>query len=88
MLYHSGPKEDEDGIVDGAVLTAARTLPTWSDEDLPFLPSQEIKASKELKLECSQILQTFPTTLEDDRFIYGNEVLALHIRGGSQTIAP
>ncbi|CAM6094608.1 unnamed protein product [Calypogeia fissa] len=69
-VSYTGPEEDERGVIDGAVLAAARALPTWSEEDLPFLPSQEIKAARNLKQECKQLLQTFPTTLDEDRFIY------------------
>ncbi|KAI6704285.1 hypothetical protein NL676_013421 [Syzygium grande] len=54
-------------LVDGAVLAAARALPSWSDRDLPAVPSVERKAAKELQEECQQMLAQFPTTLEQDQ---------------------
>ena len=43
---------DGDTFVDGAVIAAARTIPTWSDGDVPPIPSMERKAVKELQEEC------------------------------------
>ncbi|KAK4399566.1 protein PLASTID TRANSCRIPTIONALLY ACTIVE 14 [Sesamum angolense] len=60
---------DEDGFVDGAVIAAARTLPTWSDGDIPPIPSMERKAVKELQEECQQMLAEFPTTAGQDQQI-------------------
>ncbi|KAK6236096.1 hypothetical protein QUC31_019856 [Theobroma cacao] len=56
-----------DNFVDGAVIAAARTLPTWSDGDVPPIPSIERKAVKELQEECQQMLAQFPTTSEQDQ---------------------
>ncbi|CAM8961631.1 unnamed protein product [Rhodiola kirilowii] len=56
-------------FVDGAVLAAARTIPTWSDKDLPPIPSQEQSAVKELQGQCQQMLAEYPTTSEQDHEI-------------------
>ncbi|XP_061365984.1 protein PLASTID TRANSCRIPTIONALLY ACTIVE 14 isoform X4 [Gastrolobium bilobum] len=56
-----------DTFVDGAVIAAARTLPTWSDGDVPPIPSVERKAVKELKGECQQMLAEFATTSKQDQ---------------------
>ncbi|KAG6642407.1 hypothetical protein CIPAW_09G138900 [Carya illinoinensis] len=56
-----------DSFVDGAVIAAARTIPTWSDGDVPPIPSMERKAVKELQEECQQMLAEFPTTSEQDQ---------------------
>ncbi|KAL6349963.1 hypothetical protein AAG906_002070 [Vitis piasezkii] len=58
-----------DSFVDGAVIAAARTLPTWSDGDVPPMPSMERKAVKQLQEECQQMLLEFPTTSEQDQQI-------------------
>ncbi|KAK6931965.1 Rubisco LSMT, substrate-binding domain [Dillenia turbinata] len=60
---------DGDNFVDGAVIAAARTLPRWSDGDVPAIPSMERKAAKELQEECQQMLAEFPTTSEQDQKI-------------------
>lgn len=66
-LYHNDALSDkQDSFVDGAILAAARTLPSWSEGDLPFLPSMEKKAVEELQEECWKILGTFPTTVDKD----------------------
>ncbi|XP_068657205.1 protein PLASTID TRANSCRIPTIONALLY ACTIVE 14 [Aristolochia californica] len=57
----------EDPFVDGAVIAAARTLPTWSDGDLPPIPSAERKAAKELQEECGEMLAKFPTSSGEDQ---------------------
>lgn len=62
---------DGDGFVDGAVLAAARTLPTWSDGDVPPVPSIERKAVKELQEECQLMLAQYPTTAQEDQKILG-----------------
>lgn len=62
---------DEDSFVDGAVIAAARTMPTWSDWDIPPIPSMERKAVKELQEECQQMLAEFPTTTGQDQQILG-----------------
>lgn len=65
-----------DSFVDGAVVAAARTLPTWSDRDIPPLPSEERKAVKELQEECQKMLAKFPTTSKEDQKLLGK--LTLH----------
>ncbi|KAK4440383.1 protein PLASTID TRANSCRIPTIONALLY ACTIVE 14 [Sesamum alatum] len=69
--YHHNSKlsYDDDTFVDGAVIAAARTLPTWSDGDIPPIPSMERKAVKELQEECQQMLAEFPTTAGQDQQI-------------------
>ncbi|KAK4360847.1 hypothetical protein RND71_019799 [Anisodus tanguticus] len=68
--YHnSGLSNDGDRFVDGAIIAAARTLPTWSDGDLPPIPSLERKAVKALQEECHQMLAEFPTTSDEDQKI-------------------
>ncbi|GMH27712.1 hypothetical protein Nepgr_029555 [Nepenthes gracilis] len=66
--YHNSElANDGDSFVDGAVIAAARTLPTWSDGDMPPIPSMERKAVKELQEECRQILAEFPTSSKQDQ---------------------
>ncbi|PON47998.1 Rubisco LSMT, substrate-binding domain containing protein [Trema orientale] len=65
-----------DTFVDGAVIAAARTLPTWSDGDVPPIPSMERKAVKELQDECKRMLAQFPTTSKQDQKILGNKCLS------------
>ncbi|CAI0546306.1 unnamed protein product [Linum tenue] len=66
--YHNDELSGSEGsFVDGAVLAAARTLPTWSDGDLPPVPSSERRAFKELQEECRQMLAKYPTTSEQDQ---------------------
>lgn len=66
--YHNSQLADNrDNFVDGAVIAAARTLPTWSDGDVPPIPSMERKAVKELQEECQQMLAQFPTTSGQDQ---------------------
>lgn len=62
---------EEDTFVDGAVIAAARSLPSWSDGDIPPSPSRERKAVKELQEECRQMLAAFPTTTEKDQKMLG-----------------
>ncbi|KAG8657485.1 protein PLASTID TRANSCRIPTIONALLY ACTIVE 14 isoform X1 [Manihot esculenta] len=66
--YHNSQlTRNGDSFVDGAVVAAARTLPTWSDRDIPPLPSEERKAVKELQEECQKMLAKFPTTSKEDQ---------------------
>ncbi|KAF5475348.1 hypothetical protein F2P56_007158 [Juglans regia] len=67
--YHNTGRLSNGGdtFVDGAVIAAARTIPTWSDGDVPPIPSMERKAVKELQEECQQMLAEFPTTSEQDQ---------------------
>ncbi|KAK6150249.1 hypothetical protein DH2020_017774 [Rehmannia glutinosa] len=68
--YHNSKlSNDEDNFVDGAVLAAARTIPTWSEGDIPPIPSMERKAVKELQEECQQMLAEFSTTAGQDQQI-------------------
>ncbi|RVX02672.1 Protein plastid transcriptionally active 14 [Vitis vinifera] len=68
--YHNSRLSNNgDSFVDGAVIAAARTLPTWSDGDVPPMPSMERKAVKQLQEECQQMLLEFPTTSEQDQKI-------------------
>ncbi|RXH98674.1 hypothetical protein DVH24_010999 [Malus domestica] len=62
---------DGDTSVDGAIIAAARTLPTWSEGDVPPIPSMERKAIKELQEECRQIIAAFPTNSKQDQKILG-----------------
>ncbi|KAL5775823.1 hypothetical protein ACOSP7_013380 [Xanthoceras sorbifolium] len=66
--YHNSQlSNDGDSFVDGAVIAAARTLPTWSDGDVPPIPSMEKKAVKELQQECQKMLAECPTTSKQDQ---------------------
>lgn len=69
-----------DTFVDGAVIAAARTLPTWSDGDVPPVPSAERKAVKTLQDECQKMLSGFATTSKQDQKLLGNLMFILHIR--------
>lgn len=72
IIPHIGKlSSSEDRFVDGAVIAAARTLPTWSDQDIPLLPSMERKAVRELQEECQQMLAEFSTTADQDQQILG-----------------
>ena len=67
---------NRDNFVDGAVIATARTLPTWSDGDVPPILSTERKAVKELQEECQQMLAQFPTTSEQDQKLLGEHILS------------
>ncbi|XP_010672874.2 protein PLASTID TRANSCRIPTIONALLY ACTIVE 14 isoform X2 [Beta vulgaris subsp. vulgaris] len=68
--YHSSQlAKGGDNFVDGAVIAAARTLPTWSDGDVPIIPSIERKAAKELQEQCQECLAKYPTTSKQDQRI-------------------
>ncbi|XP_026402752.1 protein PLASTID TRANSCRIPTIONALLY ACTIVE 14-like [Papaver somniferum] len=68
--YHNNRLSNSgDNFVDGAVIAAARTLPTWSDGDIPFVPSSERKAARELQEECQKMLSEFSTTPDQDQQI-------------------
>ena len=73
--------ENEDPFIDGAVLAAARILPTWVDKDLPYIPSTEIRSACDIQHECQQLLDAFPTTLEEDIRILGISPFPLIYRG-------
>ncbi|XP_009417670.2 protein PLASTID TRANSCRIPTIONALLY ACTIVE 14 isoform X1 [Musa acuminata AAA Group] len=67
-FYHNSllSSEEDNKFVDGAVIAAARTLPTWSDGDVPPVPSTERRSARELQEDCYRLLLEFPTTLEQD----------------------
>ncbi|KAK9106405.1 hypothetical protein Syun_022416 [Stephania yunnanensis] len=68
--YHNSRlSNNADGFIDGAVIAAARTLPTWSERDVPPIPSLERNAAQELQEECRQMLAEFPTTSDKDQKI-------------------
>jgi len=46
-------------------------LPTWSDGDVPPIPSEERKAAKALQQECKQMLAEFATTSKQDQKLLG-----------------
>lgn len=64
--------ESGDAFYDGDLLAIARNLPFWSEKDLPFLPSAEKAAAKNLQEECVNLLDAFPTTLEADLKLLGS----------------
>ncbi|CAA7409032.1 unnamed protein product [Spirodela intermedia] len=67
--YHNNNLSAGEDFVDGAVIAAARTLPSWSEGDTPPIPSAERNAARELQEECHQILALFPTTSDQDKQI-------------------
>ncbi|BFG15751.1 hypothetical protein CerSpe_020250 [Prunus speciosa] len=68
--YHNSRlSNDGDTFVDGAIIAAARTLPTWSDGDVPPIPSMERRSVKELQEECRQMLAAYPTNSKQDQKI-------------------
>jgi hypothetical protein len=70
-VYAEAAAEEVDPFVDGAIIAAARTLPTWTDKDLPYIPSTEMRSACEIQHECEQLLDAFPTTLEEDIQLLG-----------------
>ncbi|OAY74081.1 Protein PLASTID TRANSCRIPTIONALLY ACTIVE 14, partial [Ananas comosus] len=60
---------EDNSFMNGAVIAAARTLPMWSDGDMPPIPSMERKAARELQEECHQMLSEFSTTSRQDQQI-------------------
>ncbi|XP_078428670.1 plastid transcriptionally active 14 [Wolffia australiana] len=68
--YHNkNLSSDGEDFVDGAVIAAARALPSWSEGDSPPIPSAERNAARELQEECHQLLAEFPTTSDQDKQI-------------------
>ncbi|XP_047170562.1 protein PLASTID TRANSCRIPTIONALLY ACTIVE 14 [Vigna umbellata] len=66
--YHNNDLSmDGNTFVDGAVIAASRTLPSWSDGDVPPIPSVEREAVKELQNECQKMLAGFVTTSKQDQ---------------------
>ncbi|KAL5721842.1 Protein PLASTID TRANSCRIPTIONALLY ACTIVE 14 [Ranunculus cassubicifolius] len=75
QYYHNSRLSNPgDTFVDGAVIAAARTLPTWSDGDVPIVPSTERKAARELQGECQQMLAEYPTTSDQDQAILDSNI--------------
>lgn len=68
---------DGDTFVDGAIIAAARTLPTWSDGDVPPIPSMERRSVKELQEECRQMLAAYPTNSKQDQKILGEVAMQI-----------
>ncbi|PKA55227.1 Ribulose-1,5 bisphosphate carboxylase/oxygenase large subunit N-methyltransferase, chloroplastic [Apostasia shenzhenica] len=68
---------EDNNFVDGAVIAAARNLPSWSDDDMPPVPSVERRAAKELQEECRQMLAELPTTSQEDQQILGTKIIIL-----------
>ncbi|KAJ1264308.1 hypothetical protein BS78_09G253800 [Paspalum vaginatum] len=74
-LYHNSALPSvETRFVDGAVVAAARALPTWSDGDVPAIPSMERRSAQALQEECRQMLDSFSTTIEQDEQILDSDV--------------
>uniref|UniRef100_A0A0D9WKE2 Rubisco LSMT substrate-binding domain-containing protein n=1 Tax=Leersia perrieri TaxID=77586 RepID=A0A0D9WKE2_9ORYZ len=63
----------ENTFVDGGVVAAARTLPTWSDGDVPAIPSVERKSAQALQEECQTMLESFSTTIQQDQDILDSD---------------
>jgi hypothetical protein len=69
--------EEDKSFVDGAVIAAARTLPTWSEKDVPMIPSIERKSARELQEECGKILKEYSTTSQQDQILLGEFVILI-----------
>uniref|UniRef100_A0A453A279 SET domain-containing protein n=1 Tax=Aegilops tauschii subsp. strangulata TaxID=200361 RepID=A0A453A279_AEGTS len=73
-LYHNvALTSGESTFVDGGVVAAARTLPTWSDGDLPAIPSVERKSAQALQEECRKMAESFSTTIQQDEEILDSD---------------
>ncbi|VAH23592.1 unnamed protein product [Triticum turgidum subsp. durum] len=73
-LYHNvALTSGESTFVDGGVVAAARTLPTWSDGDLPAIPSVERKSAQALQEECRKMAESFSTTIRQDEEILDSD---------------
>lgn len=74
-LYHNSALPSvETNFVDGAVVAAARALPTWSEGDVPAIPSVERRSAQALQEECRQMLSSFSTTTEQDERILDSDM--------------
>ncbi|CAI7787866.1 unnamed protein product, partial [Closterium sp. NIES-53] len=62
-----------DPFVDGALVAALRCLPTWTNGDVPAVPSEELRAVRWLQQRCREKLGAFPTTLEQDEAVLESE---------------
>jgi hypothetical protein len=62
--------------VDGPVIAAARTLLTWSEKDVPMIPSIERKTVRDLQEKHGKILKrnTLPP-LNKINFLLGDKIL-------------
>ncbi|CAI5997076.1 unnamed protein product [Closterium sp. NIES-65] len=60
-----------DPFVDGALVAALRCLPTWTNGDVPAVPSEELQAVRWLQQRCWEQLGAFPTTLQQDEAVLG-----------------
>ncbi|KAM3413197.1 hypothetical protein ACQJBY_004397 [Aegilops geniculata] len=73
-LYHNvALTSGESTFVDGGAVAAARTLPTWSDGDLPAIPSVERKSAQALQEECRKMAESFSTTIQQDEEILDSD---------------
>uniref|UniRef100_A0A0E0PRW7 SET domain-containing protein n=1 Tax=Oryza rufipogon TaxID=4529 RepID=A0A0E0PRW7_ORYRU len=73
-LYHNAAlTSGENNFVDGGVVAAARTLPTWSEGDVPAIPSLERKSAQALQEECHTMLESFSTTIQQDQEILDSD---------------
>ncbi|XP_020103441.1 protein PLASTID TRANSCRIPTIONALLY ACTIVE 14 isoform X2 [Ananas comosus] len=74
-FYHNNllSAGEDNSFMNGAVIAAARTLPMWSDGDMPPIPSMERKAARELQEECHQMLSEFSTTSRQDQQILDSD---------------
>ncbi|KAH7438709.1 hypothetical protein KP509_04G027900 [Ceratopteris richardii] len=70
-FFYDHASQSGDEFLDGNLLAVARNLPFWAEGDLPFLPSIEKAAVKELQEECFQLLKSYPTSLERDLELLG-----------------
>ncbi|KAK8966363.1 hypothetical protein KSP40_PGU015630 [Platanthera guangdongensis] len=70
-FYHNSllSRGEDSNFVDGAVIAAARALLSWSDRDMPPVPSVERRAARELQEECRQMLASLLTTSHEDQQI-------------------
>ncbi|CAI5475291.1 unnamed protein product [Closterium sp. Yama58-4] len=62
-----------DPFVDGALVAALRCLPTWTNGDVPAVPSEELRAVRWLQQRCREQLGAFPTTVEEDEAVLESE---------------
>nr|CAD1840318.1 unnamed protein product [Ananas comosus var. bracteatus] len=74
-FYHNNllSAGEDNSFMNGAVIAAARTLPMWSDGDMPPIPSMERKAARELQEECHQMLAELSTTSRQDQQILDSD---------------
>ncbi|KQK04625.1 protein PLASTID TRANSCRIPTIONALLY ACTIVE 14 [Brachypodium distachyon] len=69
LCHNAALTSGESNFVDGGVVAAARTLPTWSDGDLPAIPSVERKSAQALQEELRKMSESFSTTIQQDEQI-------------------